>query len=308
MSLEQATALYAAVLRQLLPEGVYDTADSTHVSDDVYAHAKALAQTDLDAHRLLGVLEAIPVDLLGDYEREYGLPMQCMVPESQSIEERIKVLRWIRQHRNVMNREYLEQILAVFDTKLLGLKKYKPMQCVGKCNEPVNTERSRYKVTLIIQFNATLDLVCIISNYLPAYLYIETVFTEKIYKTSIAYPYLVNDSVMQDLSFNASISLRQAMKDTLDYDFISYGIGYEKLILRSTLQNTKAEPEKISCQVSFGQISIQSVYQKLNFKHENISSEINFRNINIDTVLISMNPIQEKITHSLKYEDLILAG
>lgn len=175
MSLEQPTELYASVLRQLLPEGVYDTAEMTHVADDIYAHAKALAQADIDSHRLLQVLETIPVDLLADYEREYGLPMQCMVPGSQTIEERISVLRWIRQHRNVMNRGYLEQILAIFDVTLVDVVKHRPMLCTAPCTSPVNTERLRYKVLLRLQYPMTANMSCIIENYLPGYLRIEWV-------------------------------------------------------------------------------------------------------------------------------------
>lgn len=175
MSLEQTTELYASVLRQLLPEGVYDTAEMTHVADDIYAHAKALAQADIDTHRLLQVLETIPVDLLADYEREYGLPMQCMVPGSQTIEERISVLRWIRQHRNVMNREYLEQILAIFGVTLVDVIKHRPMLCTAPCTSPVNTERLRYKVLLRLQYPMTADMSCIIENYLAGYLMIEWV-------------------------------------------------------------------------------------------------------------------------------------
>lgn len=175
MNLEQTTELYASVLRQLLPEGVYDTAEMTHVADDIYAHAKALAQADIDAHRLLQVLETIPVDLLADYEREYGLPMQCMVPGSQTIEERIHVLRWIRQHRNVMNREYLEQILAIFDVTLVDVVKHRPMLCTAPCTSPVNTERLRYKVLLRLQYPMAANMSCIIENYLPGYLRVEWV-------------------------------------------------------------------------------------------------------------------------------------
>lgn len=175
MSLEQTTELYASVLRQLLPEGVYDTAEMTHVADDIYAHAKALAQADIDAHRLLQVLETIPVDLLADYEREYGLPMQCMMPGSQTIEERISVLRWIRQHRNVMNRKYLEQILAIFGITLVDVVKHRPMLCTASCTSPVNTERLRYKVLLRLQYPMTADMSCIIENYLPGYLRVEWV-------------------------------------------------------------------------------------------------------------------------------------
>lgn len=175
MNLEQTTELYASVLRQLLPEGVYDTAEMTHVADDIYAYAKALAQADIDAHRLLQVLETIPVDLLADYEREYGLPMQCMVPGSQTIEERIHVLRWIRQHRNVMNREYLEQILAIFDVTLVDVVKHRPMLCTAPCTSPVNTERLRYKVLLRLQYPMAANMSCIIENYLPGYLRVEWV-------------------------------------------------------------------------------------------------------------------------------------
>lgn len=175
MSLEQTTELYASVLRQLLPEGVYDTAEMTHVADDIYAHAKALAQADIDSHRLLQVLETIPVDLLADYEREYGLPMQCMVPGSQTIEERISVLRWIRQHRNVMNRGYLEQILAIFGVTLVDVVKHRPMLCTAPCTSPVNTERLRYKVLLRLQYPMTANMSCIIENYLPGYLRVEWV-------------------------------------------------------------------------------------------------------------------------------------
>ena len=175
MSLEKTTELYASVLRQLLPEGVYDTAEQTHVADDVYAHAKVLAQADIDAHRLLQVLETIPVDLLADYEREYGLPMQCMVPGTQSIEERINVLRWVRTNRNVLNRSYIEQLLAIFGVTLVDIIKYFPIQCTAPCNAPVNTEQLRYKVFLRFQYPMSADMSCIIENYLPAYLRVDWV-------------------------------------------------------------------------------------------------------------------------------------
>ena len=205
MSLEQTAELYASVLRQLLPDGVYDTAEMTHVADDIYAHAKALAQADIDAHRLLQVLETIPVDLLADYEREYGLPMQCMVPDSQTIEERISVLRWIRQHRNVMNREYLEQILAIFGVVLLELKKHKPMQCTGTCVDPVNTEELRYKVRLVIPSDSPADLECIIDNYLPGYLRIDVLKMPLLFKTSKLYPALLIENIKIETSISKAV-------------------------------------------------------------------------------------------------------
>ena len=168
--LEQTTELYASVLRQLLPVGGYDTSPNTEVlSKDIYAHAKLLAQADLDAKRLLTVLEGFPSELISEYEAEYGLPLKCSINAGRTLAERIEILKWIRQHRNVMNREYLEQILAIFDVELLNLKTFRPMQCTAPCNSPVNTEQLRYKVKLVLQSPVEADMDCIIYNYLPAY-------------------------------------------------------------------------------------------------------------------------------------------
>lgn len=173
MSLEKTTELYASVLHQLLPEGVHDSAQQTLVADDIYAHAKILAQSDIDAHRLLKVLEEVPLELLPDYEQEYGLPMLCAVPGSFSIEERLNALKLVRTRRNVFNRTYLQQILAVFGVTLIDVVKFKPMQCTAPCTSPVNTERLRYKVLLRLQYPMTADMGCIIENYLPGYLRID---------------------------------------------------------------------------------------------------------------------------------------
>ena len=64
MTLEETTKIYASVLRQLLPAGGYDTAQNTVIAADVYAHAKALAQADLDAKRLLSVLNLFRLNYL----------------------------------------------------------------------------------------------------------------------------------------------------------------------------------------------------------------------------------------------------
>ncbi len=174
MTLEETTELYASVLRQLLPVGGYDTSPNTEVlSKDIYAHAKLFAHADLDAKRLLNVLEGFPSELISEYEAEYGLPLKCSINAGRTIEERISVLRWIRQHRNVMNRDYLEQILAIFGVTLVDVVKHRPMLCTAPCTSPVNTERLRYKVLLRLQYPMTADMSCIIENYLPGYLRIE---------------------------------------------------------------------------------------------------------------------------------------
>jgi uncharacterized protein YmfQ (DUF2313 family) len=169
MTLEETTKLYEMVLRQLLPVGGYDRAPNTDIANDIYGHAKALAQCDLDAKRLLNVLDSIPVELLEEYEKEYGLPLKCQTNVTQTVEERLAIVNWIRNTKNVLNTEYLEQLLSIFNVNLVELVKYKPMQCTAPCNSPVNTEQLRYKVKLVLQSPVEADMDCIIYNYLPAY-------------------------------------------------------------------------------------------------------------------------------------------
>lgn len=168
--LEETTQLYASVLRQLLPAGGYDTAQDTVIAADIYGHAKALAQCDLDAKRLLSILEGIPPELLNEYEQEYGLPLKCQTNVARTVEERLQIVNWIRNTKNVLNRAYIEQLLAIFNVTLIELVKYKPMQCTATCIATVNTEQLRYKVLLKLQAPVLADMDCIIKNYLPAFL------------------------------------------------------------------------------------------------------------------------------------------
>lgn len=175
MTLDETTQLYAQVLRQLLPVGGYDTSKNTNIQLDIYGHAKALAQADLDAKRLLDVLETIPPELIDEYERDYGLPLKCQINSGLSVEERIARLNWVRNLDNVLNREYLEQLLNLFGIQLIVLQKYVPIQCTASCISAVNTEQLRYKVLLKLQSSANADMACIIKNYLPAFLRIDVV-------------------------------------------------------------------------------------------------------------------------------------
>ncbi|MCH7357460.1 DUF2313 domain-containing protein [Acinetobacter sp. NIPH 1958] len=170
MTFEQTIELYAAVLRQLLPAGGYDTSPNTNIAKDIYGHAKVLAQADVDAKRILSVLEGIPEELLEEFEAAYQLPLKCTVNATKTIEERLQIIHWIRQTRNVLNRAYLEQLLALFGVELIDLVRFTPMQCTAQCTSPVNTESLRYKVKLILKAPVEADMACIIENYLPAYL------------------------------------------------------------------------------------------------------------------------------------------
>ena len=169
MSLDQLTELYAAVLRQLLPVGGYDNAPGTNIAKDIYGHAKALAQADLDGKRLLDVIDSIPSELLDEYEHEFGLPLPCSVAATQTTAERLAALEWVRQSRNVFNRDYLNALFAAFAMSL-QLQTYKPMQCTSSCTSAVNTEQLRYKVKLNVNNPNAVNIDCVIENFLPAFL------------------------------------------------------------------------------------------------------------------------------------------
>ncbi|MNE54254.1 hypothetical protein D3C80_1490190 [compost metagenome] len=129
-----------------------------------------MAQTDLDAKRLLNVLETIPIELLEEYEQEYGLPLKCTTNVAQTVEERLEIVNWIRRTKNVLNTDYIKQLLVIFNVNLIELVTYKPFKCTAPCNSPVNTEQLRYKVKLRLQSPVNADINCLIKNYLPAFL------------------------------------------------------------------------------------------------------------------------------------------
>ncbi len=170
MTFEQTVELYAAVLRQLLPVGGYDNAQDTVIAIDIKAHAKVLAQADIDAKRILKTLERIPEEMISEYEAALGLPLKCTVNTTKTIEERLQIIRWVQQTKNVLNRSYLEGLLTLFGVELIDLVRFKPMQCTAPCNSPVNTENLRFKVKLIFKAPLKADIACIIKNYLPSYL------------------------------------------------------------------------------------------------------------------------------------------
>ncbi|MCG9496228.1 DUF2313 domain-containing protein [Acinetobacter pittii] len=170
MTFEQTVELYAAVLRQLLPVGGYDMSPNTNIADDIYAHAKVLAQADVDAKRILVTLERIPEELISEYEAALGLPLKCTVNTTKTTEERLQIINWVQQTKNVLNRAYLEGLLGLFGIELIDLVRYRPMQCNAPCDSPVNTENLRFKVKLILKAPVQADMACIIKNYLPAYL------------------------------------------------------------------------------------------------------------------------------------------
>ena len=173
LTLDESVHLYSMVLRQLLPTGGYDNAPDTTIDLDIKSHAKALAQADLDAKRLLNVINNIPTELIAEYEAEYGLPLACSVNVTRSIAERIEIIKWIRSKSYGLT--YYQQLFTFFGVELVSLVKPKPLQCTAPSTSAANTEQLRYKVKLVLSSLDTTDIQCIINNYFPAFLQVDVV-------------------------------------------------------------------------------------------------------------------------------------
>lgn len=247
MTLDETTQLYASVLRQLLPVGGYDTSPNTAaLAVDVYAHAKLLAQADLDAKRLLKVLEGFPPDLISEYETEYGLPLKCTVNAGKTLEERIELLKWVRSTRNVLNRAYFDQVLAIFGVELFEFKTFRPMQCTAPCNAPVNTEQLRYKVRIVIPDTAPADMDCIIQNYFPGYLRIDVLKVPLLFKTSKPYPYFFTESLQTDFELAGDVEQRVVMNDgVLDVESIDTAFAITSAMQRDIMNEGFLDVESI---------------------------------------------------------------
>lgn len=247
MTLEETTQLYASVLRQLLPTGGYDTSPNTEaLAVDVYAHAKLLAQTDLDAKRLLNVLEELPPELLPEFETEYGLPLKCSINAGRTIEERLEILKWLRTTRNVLNRTYLEQILAIFGVELFEVRKFKPMQCTVACNAPVNTEQLRYKVLIVIPDDVVADLDCIIENYLPGYLRFDVLKKPLIFQTSRPYPLYFIEGLTTDFEMTGMQSKVVLNEADTEPENVSTSFAMIGMVVGGQINNLPLFPENIS--------------------------------------------------------------
>lgn len=273
MTLEETTQLYATVLRQLLPRGGYDSAHNTVVAADVYAHAKVLAQADLDAKRLLKVLESIPTDLMNEYETEYGLPLKCTTNVGRTIEERLQIFRWFKNTENVVNRAYLEQLLALFGIELFELKTYRPMQCTASCTAPVNTEQLRYKVRIVIPEPVPADTLCVIENYLPAYLRIDVLSVPITILSSKPYPYYFIESVSSGFSITGAVQ-RTVMNETSLSENVSTSFAITSATIREANSSYTAEVESVATgfAMTAAQITKEVRYLSATVDIENVST------------------------------------
>lgn len=167
----------ADVLIAHLPQGSYDTALDTLLYHDVMAHAKPFADILTAGEVILSNINTIPLALLADYEREYGLPLGCGVDNTQLNEQTrmAELERVMREGHVLLNLDGLQSLFGRYNQQILEVKTYKPMQSTGKCTDPVNTERLRFKATVTVKAPLTVSMSCLERHYLPAALRIDLI-------------------------------------------------------------------------------------------------------------------------------------
>lgn len=160
----------ADVLMHHLPHKAYDHSHSTNIYKDIVAHSKALELVKTSASRIFAVLNGIPAELIDEFEREYGLPLLCGDNSvGDSLAERTAEIERVKQEGHVLlNLAGLNKLFARYNQTVLSVQTYVPMQCVGSCVDPLNTERLRFRVTLTLAKPITADFECLSRNYLPA--------------------------------------------------------------------------------------------------------------------------------------------
>ena len=160
----------ADVLMQHLPHGPYDPSHNTNIYKDIVAHSKALALVKTSASRIFAVLNGIPNELINEFEREYGLPLLCGDNSvGDTLAERTAEIERVKREGHVLlNLAGLNKLFARYNQTVLNVETYRPMQCIGSCVDPLNTDRLRFRVTLTLAKPITADFECLSRNYLPA--------------------------------------------------------------------------------------------------------------------------------------------
>ncbi|MFW2176672.1 MULTISPECIES: hypothetical protein [unclassified Moraxella] len=169
--------MIADILMAHLPSGSYDNALDTLLYHDIMAHSKAFSDILTADEQILSNIERIPLALLADYEREYGLPLGCGVDNTQANEQtRLAELERVMREGHVkLNRQGLQSLFDRYNQQIVAVKTYVPMQCTGKCTDPVNSERLRFKATVTVKAPLTVSMPCLERHFLPAALRIDLI-------------------------------------------------------------------------------------------------------------------------------------
>lgn len=170
MSEISQTCKIADTLMQHLPYGAYDHSHKTIIYKDIVAHSKALELVKVSSARIFTVLNGIPDELIDEFEREYGLPLLCGQSDvgNTIAERRAEIERAKREGHVMLNLAGLHKLFARYNQTVLAVQTYVPMQCLGRCIDPLNTDRLRFRVTLTLDKPIKADMACLSKHYLPA--------------------------------------------------------------------------------------------------------------------------------------------
>lgn len=160
-------AQYAQVLRQALPQGGYETAPGSLVAKETSAHARALHEAAVAADRVLEALSGVPVALLAAFERDMGLPSGCRALAGDvagRIDDVLNAVLHFLSHTD----DGLQGLFERFGVDVVAVRRYAPLPCTASCAQPLDTVRSRFRLTVQVEGPVMADLPCVIRTYLPA--------------------------------------------------------------------------------------------------------------------------------------------
>lgn len=160
-------AQYAQVLRQALPQGAYETAPDCLVAKETSAHAQALHEAAVAADRVLEALSGVPVALLAEFERDMGLPSGCRTLAGD-VAGRIGDISNAVLHFLSYTDSGLQELFDRFGVDVLAVRRYAPLPCTAPCTQPLDTVRSRFRLSVQVDGPVMADLTCVIRTYLPA--------------------------------------------------------------------------------------------------------------------------------------------
>ncbi|MFS8930939.1 YmfQ family protein [Cupriavidus taiwanensis] len=136
---------YRQQLLRLLPEGPAWPQDEGDLAVRVL---NALAQTYLVVHQSAEQLhgEADPrstAALLDDWERNYGLPDECMEPEVPAADRRARLTQKVGWSGG-QSRQFFIEFLAALGYPGCTITEYRPFRANSKCNASLNQGGWRY--------------------------------------------------------------------------------------------------------------------------------------------------------------------
>lgn len=158
-----------------LPLGAYEAHQQSNIAHEINADSAVIATCFVYAEKAYQTITAIPVELLDEYERSYGLPLACGQSNIGNDDaSRLEEIERVKRHGHVkLNMSGLLSLFAKYNQTVVSVVNRNPLQCVHSCTSAVNTPRLRFKPRITLKKPITVNMDCLKRNYLPAALMLD---------------------------------------------------------------------------------------------------------------------------------------